>query len=66
VTVPVKVALASGRVDECAAAKVEWIWCDDFETDRRIGYFEYVSEGESFPSAPGVSYAESPAATAIS
>lgn len=26
--------------NECDAAKPEWIWCDDFETDRIASYFE--------------------------
>lgn len=27
------------RIDECAEAKPEWIWCDDFERDRISSYF---------------------------
>src|SRR5690606_7117219 len=27
-------------VNECASPKPEWIWCDDFEQDRRSAYFE--------------------------
>lgn len=27
-------------VNECAAPKPEWIWCDDFEEDRIASYFE--------------------------
>jgi hypothetical protein len=32
----------------CAAAPTAWIWCDDFESDRRARYFEYDSAGGAF------------------
>lgn len=38
----------------CAARRPEWIWCDDFETDRIGFYFEYDSAGGRFTRRPGV------------
>ncbi|HYK83085.1 MAG TPA: hypothetical protein VEU55_08050 [Gemmatimonadales bacterium] len=39
---------------ECAAPRAGWIWCDDFEDDRRSKYFEYDSADGSFVRAAGV------------
>ena len=58
-TVPITVVPAIGPVDECASARPEWIWCDDFETDRVGKYFEYGSKGESFLPMAKVGYAGS-------
>ena len=33
---------------ECAHPQAGWIWCDDFEQDRRSQYFEYDSGGGAF------------------
>lgn len=35
-------------VNECNTAKPEWIFCDDFETDRLSHYFEYSHPDSSF------------------
>jgi uncharacterized protein YjdB len=39
---------------ECVAAKPEWIWCDDFETNRLASYFEYVDAAGGFVRAASV------------
>ncbi len=39
---------------ECDAPRAEWIWCDDFETDRLSAYFEYDDAGGGFARAAGV------------
>ena len=41
-------------VHECDAAKAEWIFCDDFETDRLGRYFEYSHRDSSFERADSV------------
>ncbi len=38
----------------CASPRAEWIWCDDFETDRLSGYFEYSSASGAFVRTAGV------------
>lgn len=38
---------------ECAAAKAEWVWCDDFEQDRSASYFEVLPGNGSFVRAGG-------------
>ncbi|MGH7664465.1 MAG: hypothetical protein ACRENI_09265 [Gemmatimonadaceae bacterium] len=44
---------------ECAAAKPEWIWCDDFESDRLGRYFEYDNASGNFTRAADVGVANS-------
>ncbi len=39
---------------ECAGAKAEWLWCDDFEQDRSSSYFEVSQGNGSFVRAGGV------------
>src|SRR5437870_386566 len=41
-------------IAECAASRPEWIWCDDFETNRLASYFEYSNNGGRFVRASGV------------
>jgi hypothetical protein len=41
-------------VHECDAARPEWIFCDDFETDRLRQYFEYTHPDSSFERADSV------------
>jgi hypothetical protein len=36
--------LSGPPINECANAKPEWIWCDDFEQDRLASYFESSME----------------------
>ena len=38
----------------CASPQPGWIWCDDFEVDRKASYFEYDSAGGSFVRVVGV------------
>ena len=38
----------------CASTPSAWLFCDDFEVDRRAQYFEYDSAGGSFVRAAGV------------
>ncbi|MEX2375104.1 MAG: Ig-like domain-containing protein [Dehalococcoidia bacterium] len=47
----------SSLVNECSAARMEWIWCDDFEANRLASYFEYDEAGGDFTrvSSVGVS-----------
>ena len=45
--------------NECARARPEWIWCDDFDADRLARYFEYGQAGGRFTRAPGVGNAGS-------
>jgi hypothetical protein len=47
-SVPPATATNHPVVQECDAAKPEWIFCDDFETDRLGSYFEYVNPDSSF------------------
>jgi hypothetical protein len=48
-------APASGPIAvECASARAEWIWCDDFEQDRLARYFEVSTANGSFGRAAGV------------
>jgi hypothetical protein len=54
VLVEAATAPPSGGNASCAAPRPEWIWCDDFETDRLASYFEYVSANGSFSRAAGV------------
>jgi hypothetical protein len=35
-------------VAECSSAKSEWIFCDDFESDRLAKYFEFDNSGGAF------------------
>jgi hypothetical protein len=39
---------------ECATPGTGWIWCDDFEQNRRAKYFEYDSAQGAFVRAPAV------------
>lgn len=39
---------------ECASARPEWIWCDDFEQDRSASYFEVLPAKGSFVRAEAV------------
>jgi hypothetical protein len=39
---------------ECDAARPEWIFCDDFETNRLGRYFEYVNRDSSFVLADSI------------
>lgn len=43
-----------GVPSECSARKPEWIWCDDFDTDRLGSYFEVDSAAGGFVRAAGV------------
>lgn len=40
VVAPAEPEVTGPRISECAASKAEWIWCDDFESDRLASYFE--------------------------
>jgi len=45
----VEISVTSGSPDlssECASQSPEWIWCDDFESDRLAEYFEYKNPGD--------------------
>ena len=39
--------------DECAHARPEWIFCDDFESNRLARYFEYDTRDSSFRPVSG-------------
>lgn len=39
--------------DECATPRAEWIFCDDFESDRTARYFEYDPHDSSFVRVAG-------------
>ena len=53
-------AVASGPiVNECATPRAGWLWCDDFEQDRRASYFEYDNAGGSLARTNGVGNAGS-------
>jgi len=39
---------------ECATARPEWLWCDDFEQNRLASYFEVLARNGSFVRAGGV------------
>ncbi len=39
--------------NECSRARPEWIWCDDFDTDRLARYFEYGKAGGRFTRVRG-------------
>ena len=39
--------------NECATPRAEWIFCDDFESDRTARYFEYDSRDSSFQRVAG-------------
>ena len=41
-------------VNECAHARPEWIWCDDFDIDRLARYFEFAQAGGRFTRQPGL------------
>jgi len=41
-------------VAECDQAAAEWIWCDDFETNRMSSYFEYDAAAGRFQPVAGV------------
>lgn len=38
----------------CASPQPAWIWCDDFEQDRTLRYFEYQTDSNSFARVAGV------------
>lgn len=38
----------------CASPQPAWIWCDDFEQDRKSSYFEYQTDSNSFLRVAGV------------
>lgn len=40
-------------MDECAHARPEWIFCDDFESDRLARYFEHPDRDSSLSRTPG-------------
>ena len=40
--------------NECDTPHADWIWCDDFETDRLASYFEYDNAGGRFTRDVGV------------
>ena len=44
----------SSAAATCASPQAGWLWCDDFESDRRARYFEYDSAGGAFVRAAGV------------
>src|SRR2546422_2218212 len=44
---------AAASVDECAAPRRGWIWCDDFEQDRVSQYFEYDNPDGAFVRGKG-------------
>ena len=39
---------------ECVSPPVQWIWCDDFDTDRMASYFEFVTDNGSLARVAGV------------
>jgi hypothetical protein len=39
---------------ECERPGTGWIWCDDFESDRLAGYFEYDDANGRFVRVAGV------------
>jgi hypothetical protein len=41
-------------VSECDQMKPEWLWCDDFESNRLSGYFGYSDGGGRFVRQAGV------------
>ena len=45
--------------NECSRARPEWIWCDDFDTDRLARYFEYARADGRFTRSSGVGNAGS-------
>ena len=45
---------AAGLAAECATSQPGWIWCDDFDQDRRASYFEYADANGSFLRLNGV------------
>jgi len=47
-TVIVSPPSARSRVHECDTPNSAWLFCDDFESDRRSSYFEYDERGGSF------------------
>jgi len=46
--------VASLGSSECESPQAGWIWCDDFEQDRRGSYFEYGSADGTFFRSEGV------------
>ena len=50
--------LADGAA-ECASPKPAWLWCDDFEADRRTRYFEVDDAQGAFTRVAGVGVAGS-------
>lgn len=46
-------------VNECSRARAEWIWCDDFDSDRMARYFEVDKAGGRFARVSGVGNAGS-------
>jgi hypothetical protein len=51
---PSRVVADADAQAECATPKAGWVWCDDFESDRRGRYFEVDSANGSFTRAAGV------------
>jgi hypothetical protein len=43
-----------GLARECDAPRAEWIWCDDFESDRLRSYFEVDGAGGAFERVRGM------------
>jgi len=48
-------AMFASESDNWRVKHPEWIWCDDFETDRLSSYFEYdtYNSPPTWPAAPG-------------
>jgi hypothetical protein len=44
----------SSLTNECSNPQAEWIWCDDFETNRLGSYFEYDNSGGDFVPMSGL------------
>lgn len=53
-TITVSGGQAPSLANECARARPEWIWCDDFDSDRLARYFEYDDAKGRFTRQAGV------------
>lgn len=56
---------SASLVNECSRARPEWIWCDDFDTDRLARYFEYDKAGGRFTRQAGLGNGGSSAMRAV-
>jgi Big-like domain-containing protein len=53
-TATVTVQPASASAHECDTPQAAWLFCDDFESNRKAQYFEYDTAGGNFVRAPAV------------